>query len=403
MGDSRPFSCHSTFRVWCTDPSELTDNEVKPDAYGLGRCQDEIRSGRYHAIVAMDYSNPQQKNDFENAFGDLLRDFVAAGGVVAFPSSEAVPIPTINKYFDAQWETSAYYRTTWGPCLKDNERNINYSFGNGNLSRRVIKEYSAKGTALRVPKHERCFGVTEKSRTKSLVPHMSGRDVSAKSDDGNYDVVVAMHDYGKGAVAYFGDVNAEHETIWLVAAFVESRSPKLPIDCFSSIDECVMAEIKQLKEEGNHSFKEGRLDEALAKYNSALGKFGLKIGTNGYQRDCYVALLANVSLICFKEKDYHQSEALASIVLDIEWGHEKCSYRRAMARFKISQATDGGDLILLRKAKKDVMNGARTPPSTLKATQKLMFQINDEIKRLEKKEGKKFSRGFENALGGKSE
>ena len=33
-------------------------------------------------------------------------------------------------------------------------RNINYSFGNGNLSRRIIKEYSAKRVIMRVPKNE---------------------------------------------------------------------------------------------------------------------------------------------------------------------------------------------------------------------------------------------------------
>jgi len=403
MGDTRPFSCHSTFRVWCTDPSYLGENEVQPDAFGVKRCQDEIRSGKYHAIVVVDYSNSEEMDDFEVAFGDLLRGFVAAGGAVAFPSSEGMLLSTLKKYFDVEWEMSNYYRTTWGPCLKDNERNINYSFGNGNLSRRIIKEYSAKGVSLKVPKHERCFGVTENSRTQSLVPFMSGKDVSEESEDGNYDVIVATHDYGKGSIAYFGDVNAEHETIWLVAAFVESRSPKLPIDCFSGINEDAFAEITQLKEEGTESFKEGSLDHALASYQLALEKFGPKLGSHGPQRDCYVALLSNVSLIYYKKKCYRQSEAFASKVLEIEWGHEKCSYRRAMARFKISQATSGGDLVLLGKAKDDVLNAGRTPPSTLKASQKLMSQIDAEVKRLEKIERKQFSAGFENALAGKFE
>lgn len=399
-GDTtRPFSCHSTFRVWCTDPSSLGENEIQPDAFGVQRCQDEIKSGKYHAIVVVDYSNNEELEVFENDFGDLLREFVNAGGAVAFPSSEGMLISTLKKYFDVQWEMSNYYRTNWTPCLKDNERNINYSFGNGNLSRRVIKEYSAKGVSLRVPKHERCFGVTEDSpRTQSLVPFMNDKDLSTESEDGNYDVNVAMHDYGKGSIAYFGDVNAEHETIWLVAAFVESRSPKLPIDCFSSVDASTFADITQLKEEGNKSFKGGNLHEALATYQSALDKFGRKLGTNGSQRDCYIALLSNISLINYKKEDYLQSETCATKVLDIELGHEKCSYRRAMARFKISLTTPGGDLTFLRKAKKDVLNAGKTPPSTLKATQKLMFQINAEIKRLEKKERKQFSAGFENAL-----
>jgi hypothetical protein len=43
------------------------------------------------------------------------------------------------------------------------------------------------------------------------------------------DAVVAVHDFGKGAIAFFGIVNAEEQTIALVAAFLESRSPKSPI------------------------------------------------------------------------------------------------------------------------------------------------------------------------------
>jgi len=401
IGDTRPFSCHSTFRVWCTDPSELGTNEVQPDAFGVKRAQDEIRSGKYHAIVVMDYSNMEERNEFESAFGNLLQEFVAAGGVVAFTSSEGLPVTTTQKYFDTDWTVSNYYRTTWFPCLMDNERNVNYSFGNGNLSRRIIKEFSCKGMSLRVPKHERCFGVTENSTTQSMVPHMSGRDVSKESEDDNYDVIIAMHDYGKGVIAYFGDVNAEHETIWLVAAFVESRSPKLPIDCFSRIDDQAFSEILQLKEEGNASFKNGSLDEAMTSYDAALDKFGKKLGTNGPQRDCYVALLSNASLIQYKKGNYRRSEEYATKVLDIEWGHEKCSYRRAMARFKISQGSEGGDLILLRKAKRDVLNAGRTPPSTLQATQKLLQQIGNEIKRLETKERRQFSTGFQSALSGK--
>jgi len=265
IGDVSPFNCHTLFRVWCTDPSYLDDNTVKPDAYGTDKAISEIKSGRYHAIVVMDYSSPEERVNFEETFGDLLQEFVSSGGVVAFPSSEGLLVSTLKKYFDVDWKMSNYYRTNWGPCIADNERNVNYSFGNGNLSRRVIKEYSAKAVSLRVPKHERCFGVTENSRTQSMVPHMSGRDVSEQSEDGNYDVNIAMHDYGKGSIAYFGDVNAEKETIWLVSAFIESRSPALPIDCFSSIDESTFGEINRLKEEGSESFKAGDLDQALSK------------------------------------------------------------------------------------------------------------------------------------------
>jgi len=116
----------------------------------------------------LDLSAPSLREDFEKEFGVLLQQFVRAGGVVAFPSSEGIPVITMGDYFNVEWKCGDYYRTTWGPCI-ENEKNINYSFGNGNLSRRIIKNYSAKGTCLNgVPKHERCFGVTKDSRTQSL-------------------------------------------------------------------------------------------------------------------------------------------------------------------------------------------------------------------------------------------
>jgi hypothetical protein len=400
VGDgSRPFSGHSIYRVWCSDPSDLDDSSVPPDAFGVERCQDEIRSGKYHAIVVVDYSEPSVRETFESSFGDLLQKFVHAGGVVAFPSSEGVvPVLTMAKYFDVEWNATNYYRTIWGPCLEDNERNINYSFGNGSLSRRVIKEYSAKGTSLRVPKHERCFGVTENSRTQSLVPFMAGLDKAKTSSDENYDVIVAVHEYGKGSVAYFGDCNAEDQTIWLVAAFLESRSPKLPIDCFSHIDEDIFVEISRLKDIANKSFKERDLDGALATYLLALEKFGTKLGSNGPQRDCYLALLSNVSLNYYKKEDYLQSEVFASKVLDIEWGHEKCSYRRALARLKISRTTPGRNLALLQNARSDALNSGATSPSSRRAVQILLSQIESDIKMIEKKGRRQFIEGFENAL-----
>ncbi len=63
---------------------------------------------------------------------------------------------------------------------------------------------------------------------------MRGLARSKQPGEENYDVVIAVHDYGKGAIAYFGDVNVEFQTIALVAAFVESRAPNIPIE--STID-----------------------------------------------------------------------------------------------------------------------------------------------------------------------
>ena len=131
-GGGGPFSAHSSFRVWCTDPSHLNEDNAPPDAYGVERCQNEIRSGRYHAIVVVDYSCPSFIDEFEDAFGDLLQAFVRDGGVVAFPSSEGLIVSTLKKFFCVEWKMSDYYRAVWEPCLEDNKENIYFSFaGNG--------------------------------------------------------------------------------------------------------------------------------------------------------------------------------------------------------------------------------------------------------------------------------
>jgi hypothetical protein len=128
----------SIFHLWYSKPEYLNNNTVRPDAFGVKRCQDEIRSGKYHAIVVVDYSNPDQVKKFERDFGKLLQNFAHKGGVVAFPSSEGLIVLTLQTYFDVDWKFSNYYRTTWRACLEDNERNILCNFRNGTLSTSVI-------------------------------------------------------------------------------------------------------------------------------------------------------------------------------------------------------------------------------------------------------------------------
>eukprot|EP00537_Pseudo-nitzschia_pungens_P017150 CAMPEP_0172405678 /NCGR_PEP_ID=MMETSP1061-20121228/67790_1 /TAXON_ID=37318 /ORGANISM="Pseudo-nitzschia pungens, Strain cf. pungens" /LENGTH=438 /DNA_ID=CAMNT_0013140965 /DNA_START=195 /DNA_END=1511 /DNA_ORIENTATION=- len=392
----QPFGSTKNYRVWCTDPSDLNvDNgDILPDDFGVEACITEIESGKYHAIVVVDYSDATE--DFDNSLGSHLQKFVQAGGVVAFPSSESLLLPSL-KMFGVEWVRSAYYRTNWSPC-EENMDKIHHSLGNGSLSRRVLQPYSAKGNTFRsVPVHERCFGVGSDSRTQSLVPMMNGRDVSRGSDgnQNDYDIIVAMHDYGKGAIAYFGDVNAEEATIWLVASFVESRSPKHPIDVFSGLSASQFASVKQLKEQGNQEFGDANMVLAKGRYRAALDLLGSRLGLNGAERDMYVTLCSNLALVHLKTKDYHDAERIAGRGLDAEWGHGKCSYRRAMARLHISLDTQGGDLSRLKGASKDILN---SDPGD--ATWKLLLRIKKEIKRLEEKELREFSSEFASAMSG---
>ena len=392
----RPFDAVNTYRVWCTDPSFLDSKDIQPDAFGMDQCIKEIESGKYHAIVVVDFSNNEYSKEFDDNLGDHIQKFVAAGGVVAFPATESVVVNSLKKMFDIKWKRSSYFRTTWSPC-KENMEKINYSFGNGNMARRLINPYSSKSNTLKsVPVHERCFGVGENSTTESLVPTMRGRDVSrGDSDDDDYDISVAMHEHGKGSIVYFGDVNAEVQTLFLVADFIHSRTPKLPIDILSNLSESEFLQVSKLKEEGNAEFGASNLDLSKVKYESALDIYGQSLGSNGDQRDTYITLFSNLSLVCLKKKLYEEAEIAAGKGLDAKWGHNKCAYRRAMARLQISLNTNGGDLTRLRGAIKDVIS---TDPS--EQTRVLLLRLEHEKKKLEKRERKKFGSRFASAITG---
>ena len=112
-------------------------------------------------------------------------------------------------------------------------------------------------------------------------------------------------------------------------------------------------------------------------------------------RDTYIALLSNLSLVYLKKKFYHEAENAAGKGLSAQWGHGKCSYRRAMARLHISLNTNGGDLPRLKGALDDVLN---SDPGD--ATRKLLLRIETEKKRQEKRERQKFSSGFASAMSG---
>lgn len=389
------------FRVWCgCEPSYIQDDDraVQPDAFGMDRCIQEIESGKYHAIVVMDYSNNEMFEEFERDLGNHLVGFVREGGVVAFPSSESMLVGTLQRLFDVEWRRSDYYRTTWDLCT-ENQTNVHYSFGNGSFARRILGPYSAKGNTLRgVPPHERCFGVTKDSKTQSLVPLMTGRDVSKYDNDEDYDIIVAMHNFGKGAIAYFGDVNAEDATIRLVYAFIESRAPKLPIDCFSHLEEAAFAQVMELKQQGTIAFGEARLDDAERLYMSALELYGSKSGSRGPQKDEHVKLLSNVSLIHLKQKRWVQAESFASQALVIDEDHQKSLYRRAKACYQISQNTRGGDRAMLQRAKTDLMDCLLEDPISNHEARSLCEKVNKERSRLDAKRNQDFRTGFATAL-----
>ena len=62
----------------------------------------DIKSGKYHAIVVVDYSNPGDRKSFENYLGDNLQKMwqqVAWRGVVAIPSTESFLVHSLREIF----------------------------------------------------------------------------------------------------------------------------------------------------------------------------------------------------------------------------------------------------------------------------------------------------------------
>lgn len=418
-------------RVWVTDPSFLRNSnqeeDWRPDFYGTKRALEEITSGRYHAIVVVDYSNTADYDEFQDIFGAILQQFVQKGGVVAFPSSESSLVSTLQTLFGVTWQRSNYFRTTWGPC-PENEPWIRYSFGNGPLGQAILDPYSVKANTLRhVPVQERCFGVTTESRAQSLVPAMAAQDISrprydpdsvtavAASHDDNgedyyydglleqdYDIIVAMHKYGQGCLAYFGDVNCEIKTCQLVAAFLLSRCPPHPIECTtrSRLDEQSFDRVQQLKALGNECFQNENINGALQYYTSALAIYQTCLGARGEQRDVLIALHSNMSLVYYKKKMLREAEASATKAIALDESHVKSLYRRGLVRYEMSlhrqedesSASPSMDnLQRLYKSKRDLMNiPSPQDTRTRKDVRTLLAKIEKEMKSSEREQQNAF-------------
>lgn len=377
-----------TRRAWLPDPEyQDHDPDNPPDIWGTADALHEIESGKYHAIVVVDLVDHEEV--FFRDFGFHLKKFVEHGGVVAFPACESKLIEELDYLFDMSWERSGYYRYTWCP-FEESMSNIHKSFD-------IMKPYSVKGNTLRnIPPEERCFGVTEESKKLS---YYSGGKNSPASDP---DTLVAIHDHGLGCICYVGDVNSEDRTLQLVEAFVSSRSSNSPIDCWTEpLPEEVLEDVLEDKEKGNIYFKNGDMESAFVSYQSAVARYNGARGSQGEQRDTLIALHSNSGLVAGKMKKWDKSAACASKALELDPDHTKSLYRRALARFHMSQSdylTVYNSLKLLRLARKDLMRIPLEDPATKKDQTKLLQRVEHETKRLEKLDKKKKEDDFGEGL-----
>ena len=255
----------------------------RPDRLEL--CRRAISSGRFHAIILSDLSEVSRAIPaVERELGSTLQRFAEGGGAIAVTTCDsAMTLPMLQRLFGVTWTSGGYYRTTWGPCLEN--ATVAATFP-GALA---TSSFSAKAHAVRnVPKHERLFGTTPDSCSQSLVPSMAGREVCKRADADSvtgtpedYDVVVARHTYGVGALALFCDINMEPATVQLCLGFCRLASPLLPADGAARLepDECARA--AERKAEGNAAFGARDFAAAAAAYDEVLSVYGERGGAAG--------------------------------------------------------------------------------------------------------------------------
>lgn len=358
-------------RAWLT--ADNLDEGPRPDMFGAADAIREIERGTYHAIVVVDCAHDE--TEFFDKFGSHLQKFVELGGVVAFPTSQGGLISNLGSLFGVSWKRHGRLRAWWTPC-EENMSIIQKNFGNGRNDPDIIQSYVVNGNAIHnVPLQERCFCVTKDSKTQPAIPIIP-------SDP---DTIVAVHDYGMGCISYLGDVSGEDQTIKLVDALISSRSPEEPIDCWTKpLTDVVLGQVLKAKEQGNILVKNGDMQGAFVSYQSAVAKYNGTRGKKGEERDTLISLHSNSGLVTGMLKKWEKSEVCATKALELNPKHFKSLYRRALARYHMSQKETFSyfALKLLGKARKDLMKITPGDPDTEKDRSKLLQRIEHEIKRL---------------------
>ena len=234
-------------------------------------CVAAISSGRHSAVVVADLSF--NFDAFELHLGVPLRSFVQRGGRAAFLTCEGLLLqPTLSRLFDTRWLAASYYRTTWfpvaGPALDTTFAGIDAA------------QFSAKAcSVMGVPPAERLFTTNHQSTTQSLVMSMDNKHVGHNGE--NPEVCVAVHKFGDGSIAYFGDVNMEEETKQLVVAFCRGSTTCAPSTSTTADDDGLRAGakvlIKGLEAVPKHNGHSGR----LVRFDSFRGRWDVRLLIGG--------------------------------------------------------------------------------------------------------------------------
>jgi hypothetical protein len=310
-------------------------------ADAVSKCQHELLSGAYNSVIVSDLSCEFEA--FQQHLGEHLQAFVRLGGVAAFVSGEGNQLQsTLQALFETTWTPGGYFRSTWGAAA-ENQPAVSDWFGTS-----ATTSFSVKATTIRnVPISDRCFGTTSTSRHESMsmqmmtggaVPVGRGGPQDPCDDpdvpmDMEYDIVVAVHQYHDGAIAWFGDVNCEGETADLVLRFCDRRGPKESVDMssFSSLSATEFESVMALKATGNASFKRNNFAEATNSYSAALAIYGSRAGSLPDQCKERVNLSSNTAECLIRQGLFSDAVAAASEALSHDAGSTKARIRRVKA------------------------------------------------------------------------
>eukprot|EP00966_Prymnesium_polylepis_P129018 2983595-Prymnesium_polylepis.1 len=149
----------------------------------------------------------------------------------------------------------------------------------------------------------------------------------------DFDVMVAVHDIGAGAVAYFGDVNCGWDARELLAGLLSRRAPPLPPASIApQLDDAGYATVLADKAEGNAAFASGRHAAAIDAYDRAMSRYDGRPGGAGAQREEKLRLLSNRAECCLKLGRWSEAVESATAALRLDGAHAKSLLRRAKAR-----------------------------------------------------------------------
>jgi hypothetical protein len=355
-----------------------------------------LETGTFHAICVIDLNDHLQV--FQEKLGPMLRRFCRDGGAIAFPVSELNALVTLQGLFDTQWLAGDYSSTTWILCA-ENDRIPDY-FGEENL----LSSFKGRCVSLlNVPEHEKIYGVPPSERGMQTPTTPSEKNKTAQEEKidverlvDDYNVSVAVHNYGNGCISLIGDVNLDQPE-W-VEQFLMASSPVQPLESFAKLGKDIFRTLQNYKQQGNTAFSEKKYAPAIEAYQKAIDVYGQKAGSMGAQQEEYAKLYSNMAECYLRTEQYHKSVEAATLALQRDPQMVKAVIRCAKAHLKMAEKERNRHYLELAKECLNSLNGADFSKDEQTAISEMTQKVDQRLLHFAKKEKDGFRRNFSAAL-----